>query len=115
MRDVYDYLSRLGVAVLLCPVAAGVWLAWAQSGFGFDGFMAYLGVLSQDYAGMSPERQGVFRFQVYAVWGAMAFGFLFLTFVLRPPSFGYRLKKEHGRWHADVLDTAAEAAPSKQA
>lgn len=112
MRDIHDYLGRLLVAVLLCPVAAGAWFIWALSGFSFDGVMAFLGTLSQQYAGMSQDAQGVFRFQVYAVWAAMAFGFLFLTFVASPPRFSYRLKKEHGHWHTDVLDAAPGAKPS---
>ena len=105
MRDIYDYLSRLGVAVLLCPVATGAWFVLALSGFSFDGFMAYLGTLSHQYAGMSPDAQDVFRFQVYATWGVLAFSFLFLTFVLRPPHFSYRLKQENGHWSTDVMDS----------
>lgn len=111
MRDIYDYLSRLVVAILLCPVAMGIWYAWALSGFSFDGLMAFLGTLSRQYAAMSPDAQGVFRFQTYAVWGAMAFGFLFLSFALNPPRFGYRLKKVDGRWRADVTDTHCDAVP----
>lgn len=103
-RDIKDYVRRLLVAILLCPVAAGVWLVFALSGFSFDSFLAYLGTLSQQYAAMSPDEQGVFRFQVFAVWGVMAFGFLFLTFVVSPPHFKYRLKKEGEHWSADVVE-----------
>ncbi len=102
-RDIKDYVRRLLVAVLLCPLAAGVWLGFAMSGFSFDGFMAYLGTLSQQYAAMSLEEQGVFRFHVFAGWGVMAFGFLFLTFVWSPPLFNYRLKKEGEHWSTDVV------------
>lgn len=113
MRDIYDYLGRLGVAVLLCPVATGVWLVLALSGFGFDAFMAYLGTLSRDYAAMTPDQQGALRFQVYAVWGVLAFSFMFLTFALRPPRFGYRLRKVDGHWSTDVTDVHSGAAPSR--
>jgi len=105
MRDIYDYLRRLAVSILLCPVAVGCWLVLALSGLSFDGFLAYLGTLSQHYAVMSMDEQAVFRFQVYAVWALLAFGFMFLSFMLSPPHFDYRLKKENGHWHTDVLDS----------
>jgi hypothetical protein len=105
MRDIYDYLRRLAVSILLCPVALGAWLVLALSGFSFDGFMAFLGTLSLQYAGMSLDEQAVFRFQVYAVWAMLAFGFMFLSFVVSPPQFSYRLKKENGHWSTDVLDS----------
>lgn len=104
IRDINDYVRRLLVAVLLCPVAAGAWLGFALAGFSFDGFLADLGILSQQYAAMHPDEQGVFRFQVFAVWGVMAFGFLFLTFVVSPPHFKYRLKKEGEHWGTDVVE-----------
>jgi hypothetical protein len=104
MRDVYDYLGRLSIALLLCPVALGAWLIIGVSGFSFDGFMIFVGELSQRYAGMSQEGQAIFRFQVYAVWAALAFGFMLLSFAARPPSFSYRLKKENGRWITNVVD-----------
>lgn len=112
-RDVYDYSGRLAVAVLLCPVAAGAWFAFALSGFSFDGFMAYLGALSRDYGGMNEDERHVFRLQAYSIWGAMAFGFLFLTFVLKPPGFSYRLVKEDGHWNTDVVGARSETAVSK--
>jgi hypothetical protein len=113
MRDIYGYLSRLGVAVLLCPVAAGAWFLWALAGFSFDGFMAFLGTLSQQYAAMDADGQAVFRFQVYAVWGAMAFGFLLVTFAVNPPDFGYRLRKENGHWRTEVTDPRSGSASSE--
>lgn len=107
MRDIYDYLSRLGVAVLLCPVAAAAWFAWIQAGFSFDGFMALLGSLGQQYAAMNPHDQQSFRYQFYAAWGAMAFGFLFLSFVISPPRFCYQMNKEEGRWRIYVMDSCS--------
>ncbi len=104
MRDINDYLCRLLVSVFLFPVAAGFWMVFVLSGFSFDGFMAYLGSISQQYAVMSQDEQGVFCFQSFAAWGVMAFGFMFLTFVLSPPHFSYRLKKDHGHWSTDVVE-----------
>jgi hypothetical protein len=103
LHDINDYLRRLAVSVLLCPVAAGAWLVLALSGFSFDGCLAFLGTLSHDYAGMNPDQQWTFRFQVFATWGIMAFGFMFLSYVISPPHFGYRLRKDHDHWITDVL------------
>ncbi len=83
IRDVNDYVRRLLVAGLLCPVAVGAWFLIFQGGFSFD---------------------GSFRFQVYAVWGVLAFGFLFLTFAMSPPHFNYRLKKVEQHWTTDVVE-----------
>ncbi len=104
IRDINDYVRRLLVAALLCPVAVGAWLVFILGGFSFDGVMAYLGSLSQHYAGMGLDEQSTFRFQVYAVWGVLAFGFLFLTFAMSPPHFNYRLKKVEQHWTTDVVE-----------
>lgn len=114
MRDVYDYLYRLGAAVLLCPVAAVAWFAWGLAGFSFDAFLALLGTLNQDYAAMNPYEQQSFRYQVYAAWGAMALGFLFLSFVVSPPRFSYQLSKEAGHWRTTyVMDGCAKDDPTR--
>jgi len=104
IRDVNDYVRRLLVAVLLCPVAVGAWLVLILGGFSFDGVMAYLGTLSQQYAVMGLDEQASFRFLVYAVWGVLAFGFLILTFAMSPPHFNYRLKKVKDHWTTEVVE-----------
>lgn len=103
-HDVHDYVKRLLFATLLCPVATGAWLVIALSGFGFDATLAYLGELARGYAAMSPDDQTTFRFQVFAVWGVLAFGFLFLTFAANPPRFQYRLRKDGTHWNTDVVE-----------
>lgn len=103
-RDVKDYLRRLLLAVLLCPVAAGAWIMFMLAGFSFDGVLAYMGDLSRQYAAMGLDEQAGFRFQVYAVWGVLAFVFLFITFAVSPPHFSYRLKKEGKGWTTDVVE-----------
>lgn len=104
IRDINDYVRRLVVAALLCPVAVGAWFVFILGGFSFDGVMAYLGTLSQQYAGMGMDEQASFRFQVYAVWGVLAFLFLFLTFAMSPPHFHYQLKKVEKHWTTDVVE-----------
>ncbi|MEW5788736.1 MAG: hypothetical protein AB1899_12865 [Pseudomonadota bacterium] len=103
-RDVNDYLRRLLVAVLLCPVATGAWILFLQAGFSFDGVMAYMGELSRHYAALGLGEQAAFRFQVYGLWAILAFVFLFLTFALSPPHFSYRLKKDQRGWSTDVVE-----------
>ncbi len=103
-RDIHDYVRRLLLSVLFCPVAIGAWFVFFQAGFSFDGVLAYLGDLSRQYAGMSLEEQSTFRFQVFAVWGVLAFGFLFLSFAMNPPHFHYQLKKVEQHWTTDVVE-----------
>jgi len=103
MNDVYDYLRRISFAVILCPVAAAFWGTFAMSGFSFNEFMAFLGNISQHYAGMNIDEQWSFQFQVLASWGVLAFGFLLLNFVMRPPQFEYKLTKEGDHWVTDIV------------
>lgn len=104
IRDVNDYVRRLLVAVLLCPVAVGAWLIFIQGGFTFDGVMAYLGSLGHQYAVMGLDEQAAFRFMVYAVWSVLAFGFMILSFAISPPHFTYRLKKVKDHWTTEVVN-----------
>lgn len=103
MNDVRDYLRRAFFAAFFCPAATGFWIVFAWAGFSFDGFLALMGTISQQYAAMNMDEQWAFRFEVLASWGVLAFGFFFLNYVTRPPQFSYKLKKEGDHWVTDIV------------
>lgn len=94
MKDVYDYLRRMFMAILLCPVAVAFWLAFGMSGFSPDKFMNFLGALGQRYASMNAAGQSAFLLQVLFGWAVLAFVFMLISFVVSPPRFGYILRKK---------------------
>lgn len=97
MKDVRDYLSRMAVAIFLCPVAVAFWLTFASAGFSPDGFMQMLGGLGQRYAAMGVEAQHAFLLEVLFGWAVLAFAAMLLSFVVNPPHFSYTLGKKDGR------------------
>lgn len=94
MKDVYDYLRRMFMTVLLCPVAAAFWLAFGLSGFSPDRLMHFLGTLGQRYAAMDAVGQSSFLLQVLFGWVVLAFVFMLISFVVSPPRFRYILRKK---------------------
>ena len=104
MKDVYDYLRRMFMAIFLCPVAVMFWLAFAFYGFSPGGFMQFLGALGRDYAVMDSDGQIAFLFQILFGWAVLAFAFLLLSFVTSPPRFAYILKKKDGKPMVSVVE-----------
>lgn len=94
MKDVYDYLRRMFMAILLCPAAAAFWLAFGMSGFSPDRFMRFLGALAQRYAAMGADGRSAFLLQVLFGWAVLAFVFMLISFLVSPPRFGYALRKK---------------------
>ncbi|MCU0841394.1 MAG: hypothetical protein MUC79_06705 [Thiobacillaceae bacterium] len=103
MRDIRDYLRRLSVAVLLCPVATAAWLGFMLAGFDIGAFLALLGDLNERYAALDSAAQQDFRLHVYAGWAVLAFGYLLITYVVSPPRFDYRLRRRNDHWVTDVV------------
>lgn len=104
MKDVYDYLRRMGMAIFLCPVSVGFWLAFGMSGFRPGQFMHFLGEQAQNYAAMDASGQGAYLFQVGLGWAVLAFVFMLISFVVLPPRFGYVLRKEDGKAVVAVVE-----------
>ena len=103
MKDVYDYLRRMFMAILLCPVAAAFWLGFGMSGFGPDGFMHFLGALGQRYSAIDAAGQSAFLLQVLFGWAVLAFVFMLISFVVSPPRFGYILRKKGDKAEVSVV------------
>lgn len=103
MKDVYDYLWRMTMAIFLCPVAIAFWLAFGVSGFSLGNFMGFLGALSQRYAEMDAAGQSAFMLQLLFSWAVLAFVIMLVSFLVSPPRFGYILRKKHGRPEVSVV------------
>ena len=103
MKDVYDYLRRMFMAIFLCPVSVVFWLAFGISGFSPGGFMAFLGSLAQRYAAMNADGQSTFMLQILFGWAVLAFMIMLISFLVSPPRFGYILKKKHGKPEVSVV------------
>lgn len=103
MKDVYDYLRRMFMAILFCPVAAAFWLAFGMSGFSPDKFMQFLAALGQRYAAMDAAGQSAFLLQVLFGWAVLAFVFMLLSFVVSPPRFAYILRKKGNKAVVSVV------------
>ncbi|MDD5330733.1 MAG: hypothetical protein PHX38_12090 [Sulfuricella sp.] len=104
MKDIYDYLRRMVMAIFLCPVSVAFWLAFGMSGFAPGRFMHFLGALSQRYAAMDAAGQGAFLSQVLFGWAVLAFVFMLISFVVLPPRFGYVLRKRDGKAVVAVVE-----------
>lgn len=100
MKDVYDYLRRMFMAIFLCPVAVAFWLSFIYSGLSPDRYIHLLGSLASIYSRMSSADQGTLLVQLLFGWAVLAFAFMLISFVTSPPRFGYVLKKKNG--HAVV-------------
>lgn len=103
MKDVYDYLWRMVMAILLCPVAIAFWLAFGVSGFSLGGFLGFLGALAQRYAEMDGAGQSAFMLQLLFSWAVLAFVIMLVSFLVSPPRFGYILRKKDGRPEVSVV------------
>lgn len=93
MKDVSDYLGRMFAAIFLCPVAAAFWLAITSFGFNLGKLMLFIGALGQHYVSLDSDSQIAFILQGLFGWSALAFVFLLISFVVKPPRFSYSLDK----------------------
>lgn len=104
MKDVYDYLRRMFMAIFLCPVAAAFWLAFIYSRLSPDRFLHLLGALGSNYSAMTVADQGTFLAQVFFGWGVLAFAFMLISYLTSPPHFHYVLRKRNGHAEVSVVD-----------
>lgn len=93
MKDVSDYLGRMFAAIFLCPVAAAFWLGFTSFGFNLGKFMLYIGTVGQQFVAMDADSQITAIIQGLFAWSALAFVFLLISFVVKPPRFSYSLNK----------------------
>lgn len=104
MKDVSDYLGRMFAAIFLCPVAAAFWLGFASFGFNLGKFMMFVGSVGQQYVAMDFDSQITAIIQGLFGWSALAFVFLLISFVAKPPRFSYSLNKvRRGRSGVSVV------------
>ena len=93
MKDVSDYLGRMFAAIFLCPVAAAFWLGFTSFGFNLGEFLLFIGSLGQQFVAMDSDTQITSIIQGLFAWSALAFVFLLISFVVKPPRFSYSLNK----------------------
>lgn len=104
MKDVFNYLRRMFMAIFLCPVAVLFALVFVVSGFSPVEFMHFFVALGQLYTSMDVDGQHALLSQGLFSWAVLAFVFVLVSYAVNPPNFRGSLSEIEGSTVMPVVE-----------